>query len=149
MPETPTTPPTQPPKKEEPADETVKVQLDIATATASTLMDAVKEKDKEITLLKTKLLEVDSSLEAGLTSQLKLAIKHALDCDDTKLRQITEKKTLPELKAMLDHISLLKADAYVPYTSIKAGDVTPEGAGLTVGNLFGLKREDILKLKGE
>lgn len=136
-------------KPAEPTDATVKIQLDMASSRIAGLESTLDTVTKERDLLKTKLLEVDSQIEADLKSQLKQNIKRVLACDDTRLKAVTEGKTLEDLNSMLKNLSLLKADAYVPYTSIKAGDVTPPGANLTVGNLYGMKQSEILAKKGE
>lgn len=158
MPETPETgippkpdpaPPAPAAKPAEPSDTTVKVQLDVVTSRAIAAETALEEERAKNKLLATKLLEVDAHLEADLTSQLKQSLKRVLACDDTRLKAVTEGKTLEELNNMLKNLSLLKADAYVPYTSIKAGDVAPPGSGLTVGNLYGLSRKEILEKKGD
>lgn len=114
---------------------------------------------KENLFAKAALVKIKAGYEARIKNTLAMDIQDVLGCSDLELVKIVEGKTVEQLEQMFQNFALAADSHKTPYdpskkirtASIRAGaGFAGQGAGnLTVGNLFGKSREEIIKMKGD
>ena len=124
------------------------------TANAALALENAQVKTANATLtqeneaLRTQLEQANTIIENDLKADLILKIQNASDYQETDLLQMTpsQLQTIEE--------TLTKSKGYAstqpnPYKSIRAGNASQKTNRLTVGNLYGKTREELMKLGGE
>jgi hypothetical protein len=133
--------------KEGIASDAVKTQLAkyaLDEAHNTKIIEVLTEENKA---LRKQLDEATSVIENDLKADLKLKIMAASDYDEAGLESLN----VAQLQTIDETLSKSKGfDAVVTYKSIRAGNVAADtNARLTVGNLYNLKRDSIIKMGGD
>jgi len=119
-------------------------------------LDAVT---KELVEAKAAMKKIEADYDAEVCTKLEMDIQTVLGCSDAERRKLCQGKNDEELSQMLENFATatkgrVLTDEDGTFKPIRTGAAEPHKYGdqtenLTVGNLFGMKREDILKLGGK
>lgn len=100
----------------------------------------------DIKQLKRQLAESTAVIDTEIRAGFYQLLKGVTDFTQPELDAMSTE----DLQKLCETFTRTKKDAKIPFMSIRAGgDSEQPGAGLTVGSLYGMKREDILKSAGE
>lgn len=142
------------------ATETDNFKLEISRLTLANTRLARDNKviGEELKFAKAALLKIKAGYDARVKNTLGMNIQDVLGCSDLDLVKLVESKTVEQLEQMYQNFALATDTRKTPYdrtkvktASIRAGSgfAAPGAENLTVGNLFGKSREDIIKMGGD
>jgi len=125
-------------------DTTVKTELARLTLENAGLTKRVTEQEDEIKDLKRTNVQLAAVIENDLKADLKLKIMAKSDYKESDLTDLK----VEQLQTIDETLSRSKGLDAV-YKPIRAGTASTSEGRLTVGSLYGLTREEILKKGGE
>jgi len=126
------------------ASDTVKVQLAALTLENEQLKKRLTEKENENVVLRKQNVELASVIENDLKADLTLQIMAASDFKEADLENLS----IEQLQTMVSTLSKRKAGDAI-FKPIRAGASTDKASRLTVGNLYGKTRAEILAMEGD
>jgi len=129
------------------SDNTVKVQLASLTIDLERAKQDVDRLTTENKTLRKQNVELASVIENDLKADLQLKIRARSKYTDADLEALT----IEQLQQIDETLAKGKGidNSSVAYKSIRAGDTADHTGLLTVGNLYGKSRKDILESAGE
>lgn len=132
-------------EKEINPSETLDNTVKALTVERDILKTAVAALTQEVENLKRTNMKMAEIEDARLTSELTTDIKRIANYSDEDLEGMKTEQML-NVKEILLRSKGTSAEAF--YKPIRAGNDSTENANLTVGNLYGKTREDLLKSGG-
>jgi hypothetical protein len=132
-------------EKEINPSETLDNTVKALTVERDILKTAVAALTQEVENLKRTNMKMAEIEDARLTSELTTDIKRIANYSDEDLEGMKTEQML-NVKEILLRSKGTSAEAF--YKPIRAGNASTENANLTVGNLYGKTREDLLKSGG-
>jgi len=129
------------------SDPTVNVRLASLTIDLERAKQDIDKLAAENKALRKQNVELASVIETDLKADLKLKVRARSQYTDADLENLT----IEQLQQIDETLAKGKGidNSSVAYKSIRAGDTADHAGLLTVGSLYGKKREDILKSEGE
>lgn len=108
--------------------------------------DKIKELTAEVAQLKGALTRYNNQLESELKADSITRIKVMSKYNDSELENLS----IEELQAIEQALTKSKGlETTAVFKSIRAGDATAHSDNLTVGNLYGKSRKEILEMGGD
>lgn len=129
--------------KQKTASDTVKVQLSALTLENAEMRKNIARLNDENKALRKQNVELASIIENDLKADLKLKIRAKTDYTDADLEALNVEQ-LQQIEETLSR----STGKDVSYKPIRTG-VAASDAKLTVGNLFGKSRKEILEMAGD
>lgn len=127
-------------------NDSVKVQLSSMTLQLTELKKDYQRIENENKALKKQNVELASVIENDLKADLKVRIMARGEYKETDLEDLT----VEQLQMVDETLSRSKgASATFPFKSINAGTASTGSGRMTVGNLYGKSRKEILESGGE